>query len=112
MAPSQVTINHEAQWARRTSLSPNPWVGPTCWGRDTFPEGQGEVHYAGQWELGPLFPRATGFFKCSPGGCAHTLPFIQAEFSTSGPSSSICDRATDFGLLPLQHQTLLPDLSS
>ena len=48
----------------------------------------------------------------SPGGCAHTLPFIQAEFSTSGPSSSICDRATDFGLLPLQHQTLLPDLSS
>lgn len=36
---SQVTINHEVQWARRTSLCQNPWVGPTCWGRDTSPEG-------------------------------------------------------------------------
>ena len=40
MATSQVTINHEVQWARRTSLCQNPWVGPTCWGGDTSPEGR------------------------------------------------------------------------
>ena len=37
MATSQVTVNHEAQWARRTSLSETPgWAPPA--GPGTLPQ--------------------------------------------------------------------------